>query len=100
MVLATLDHAESRFAVTAERVALAALGGGCQVPIGAYCRRDGDTYRSNTYRIGGCVSSPDGATVLRAEERGNDPQSLGSALADSLLKQGALQLLAQSGVGE
>jgi hydroxymethylbilane synthase len=91
-VLATLDHAESRFAVTAERVALAALGGGCQVPIGAYCRRDG-----SGYRISGCVSSPDGATVLRAEERGNDPQSLGAALADSLLKQGALQLLARQG---
>jgi hydroxymethylbilane synthase len=94
-VLATLDHAESRFAVTAERVALAALGGGCQVPIGAYCRRDGDAYR-----ISGCVSSPDGATVLRAEERGADAQEMGAALADSLLRQGALQLLAQSGVGK
>jgi hydroxymethylbilane synthase len=94
-VLATLDHAESRFAVTAERVALAALGGGCQVPIGAYCRREG-----NQYQISGCVSSPDGATVLRAEERGDDSQLLGSTLADSLLKQGALQLLAQSGVAK
>ncbi|HEY3989613.1 MAG TPA: hydroxymethylbilane synthase [Acidobacteriaceae bacterium] len=90
--LTILDHAESRFAVTAERVALAALGGGCQVPIGAYCRRDG-----NQYRISGCVSSPDGATVLRAEERGTDAESLGAGLADSLLKQGALQLLAQQG---
>jgi hydroxymethylbilane synthase len=90
--LASLEHAESRFAVTAERVALAALGGGCQVPIGAYCRRDG-----NQYRITGCVSSPDGATVLRAEERGADAPALGAALADSLLKQGALQLLAQAG---
>jgi len=94
-VLATLDHAESRFAVTAERVALAALGGGCQVPIGAYCRREG-----NQYQISGCVSSPDGATVLWAEERGDDSQLLGSTLADSLLKQGALQLLAQSGVAK
>ena len=94
-VLASLEHAESRFAVTAERVALAALGGGCQVPIGAYCRRD-DAYLSGMYRITGCVSSPDGATVLRAEERGVDAQELGAALADSLLKQGALQLLAQA----
>jgi hydroxymethylbilane synthase len=92
-VLAVLDHAESRFAVTAERVALAALGGGCQVPIGAYCRRDGDSYL-----ISGCVSSPDGMTVLRAEERGVDAQALGEALADSLLRQGALQLLAQQGM--
>jgi hydroxymethylbilane synthase len=92
LVLASLEHAESRFAVTAERVALAALGGGCQVPIGAYCRQDGDQYW-----ITGCVSSPDGATVLRAEERGVDAQGLGASLADSLLKQGALQLLAQAG---
>jgi hydroxymethylbilane synthase len=96
-VLASLEHAESRFAVTAERVALAALGGGCQVPIGAYCRRDGDAYRADMYRITGCVSSPDGATVLRAEERGADAQALGATLADSLLKQGALQLLARQG---
>jgi hydroxymethylbilane synthase len=94
-VLASLDHAESRFAVTAERVALAALGGGCQVPIGAYCRRDGDAYR-----ITGCVSSPDGATVLRAEERGQDALTLGEVLADSLLRQGALQLLAQQGTSK
>jgi hydroxymethylbilane synthase len=91
-VLGNLDHAESRFAVTAERVALAALGGGCQVPIGAYCRRDGDAYR-----ISACVSSPDGATVLRAEMRGDDAPSLGADLADALLRQGALQLLAQQG---
>jgi hypothetical protein len=37
---------------------------------------------------------------LRAEERGDDSQLLGSTLADSLLKQGALQLLAQSGVAK
>jgi hydroxymethylbilane synthase len=91
-VLASLDHAESRFAVTAERVALAALGGGCQVPIGAYCRREGDAYR-----ISGCVSSPDGAMVLRAEMHGSDAPSLGADLADALLRQGALQLLAEQG---
>ena len=36
--VAFLDHAPTRFAVTAERAALAALGGGCQVPIGIHCR--------------------------------------------------------------
>jgi hydroxymethylbilane synthase len=92
-VLATLDHAESRFAVTAERVALAALGGGCQVPIGAYCRPEGAEYR-----ISGCVSSPDGATVLRAEARGIDAEALGTDLADSLLRQGARHLLDQQGI--
>ena len=36
--VAFLDHAPTRFAVTAERAALAELGGGCQVPIGIHCR--------------------------------------------------------------
>ena len=34
--VAFLNDPDTRFAVTAERVALAALGGGCQVPIGAH----------------------------------------------------------------
>ena len=34
--VAFLEHPDTRFAVTAERVALAALGGGCQVPIGIH----------------------------------------------------------------
>ena len=37
-VLAPLEDAETRSAVTAERSALAGLGGGCQVPIGAWGR--------------------------------------------------------------
>jgi hydroxymethylbilane synthase len=37
--VAFLDDPDTRFAVTAERAALAALGGGCQVPIGVHCRR-------------------------------------------------------------
>src|SRR5580658_6803949 len=36
--VAFLDDAATRFAVTAERAALAELGGGCQVPIGIHCR--------------------------------------------------------------
>src|SRR6266568_5088577 len=36
--VAFLDDSNTRFAVTAERAALAALGGGCQVPIGIHCR--------------------------------------------------------------
>ena len=94
-LLERLEHPETRFAVTAERVALAALGGGCQVPIGAYCHQDGDVYR-----IRGCVSSPDGATVLRAERRGADASALGLELADALLRQGALRLLSQPGAAK
>ena len=95
-VLAALEDAETRFCVTAERVALAALGGGCQVPIGAFCRR-GERVEGSTgeeFHLAGCVSSPDGSTVLRAEAWGSDAQALGATVADQLLKRGALQLLA------
>src|SRR5271155_4607166 len=37
-----LEHPESRIAVTAERAVLRAMGGGCQVPIGAYATVEGD----------------------------------------------------------
>ena len=40
--LQPLEDRDTRLAITAERRCLAALGGGCLVPIGAYCHRDGD----------------------------------------------------------
>jgi hydroxymethylbilane synthase len=101
-VLAAIEDRETRFCVTAERVALGALGGGCQVPIGAFCRRisgNGDGDAGAEFHLAGCVSSPDGSTVLRAEERGGDAQRLGEALAEDLLKRGALELLAAGSAG-
>ncbi|MBT5773272.1 MAG: hydroxymethylbilane synthase [Dehalococcoidia bacterium] len=41
-LLAALDHAETRAAVTAERGLLAALGTGCSLPVGAYATVTGD----------------------------------------------------------
>ncbi len=43
-ILQPLDDAATRYAVTAERAALHALGGGCSVPIGIYCAADGAGY--------------------------------------------------------
>ena len=70
--LAFLDHADTRFAVTLERAALAALGGGCQVPIGIHCRPSADT-KSDTqhgsgsfaYEIFGVVASPETGESVR-----------------------------------
>lgn len=92
--LGFLDHAATRFCVTAERATLAALGGGCQVPIGIYCRPSGEGFL-----ITGVVASPDGASVLRAElehQQGISATALGETLAQRLLEQGANALLQSS----
>jgi len=43
-ILKPLDDAPTRYAVTAERVALHALGGGCSVPIGIFCETSDGGY--------------------------------------------------------
>ena len=86
-----LEHAETRVAVTAERAVLAALGGGCQVPIGAHATLDG-----TMIRIRAIVVSPDGRQVIRKESSGNaaEAAALGRALGDELLAEGGAKILA------
>jgi hydroxymethylbilane synthase len=85
-----LNHPPTRYAVTAERAALAALGGGCQVPIGIHCF-PGD----NGYSIVAAVASPDGSEVLRIamDRQQVEPVALGNAVAATLLDRGAARLL-------
>jgi hydroxymethylbilane synthase len=91
--VAFLDDPATRFAVTAERAALAALGGGCQVPIGAHCR----PHDRDRFEILGVVADPDGSRVLRGNALGNDAVELGRNLAADLMLQGARQLLQEIG---
>jgi hydroxymethylbilane synthase len=89
--LGFLDDAATRFAVTAERAALAALGGGCQVPIGINCY-----FIEPNWFITGVVTTPDGSGVVREElerARGVAPEALGEDLARRLVEQGAVELL-------
>lgn len=86
--LAFLDDAATRFAITAERTALNALGGGCQTPIGAHCRAS-----NGGHEILGVVAAPDGSRILKGHQTGSDPIALGKALADELIAKGAGQLL-------
>jgi hydroxymethylbilane synthase len=83
-ILAFLDRPDTRFAVTAERAALNALGGGCQVPIGMYCRREGESFRMN-----GVVASLEGEDRIAASTTGIHAEELGRELAAVLLKNGA-----------
>jgi hydroxymethylbilane synthase len=87
-----LNHAMTRYAVTAERAALAGLGGGCQVPIGIHCFA-GD----EGYSVVAAVAAPDGSEVLRVvldRQVGLLPEALGRKVAEELVRQGAQRLLA------
>ncbi len=87
---ARLDDAATRLAVEAERAVLASLGGGCQVPIGAYGRIDGD--RLDLVAL---VASPDGARVIRMNASGpaQDRLAIGEELGRRLLDAGAREIL-------
>ncbi len=88
LVLQPLEDRDTRLAVTAERGCLSTLGGGCLVPIGAYCHRDGDELSMRAV-----VASADGRQMIHAERRGTDPETLGEQLAQQLLEQGAGAIL-------
>lgn len=86
----TLDDADSRAAVTAERGLLGSLGGGCQVPIGAYAQVSGDTLR-----LQAVVISPEGDRVVRGERDGRTTEaaSIGRELGRQLLDAGGRAIL-------
>jgi hydroxymethylbilane synthase len=85
-----LDHRETRIAVTAERAVLAALGGGCQVPIGAYA-----TVEHDRIQLQAVIVSPDGTQIigLKAHGAAGDAAIIGRALGDQLLAEGGRQIL-------
>lgn len=86
--LAFLDDAAARSTTTCERALLNSLGGGCQVPIGAFAEMDG-----STLKLQAVVASPDGSRLLREAARGGHPEQLGSAVGRTLLKRGAQEIL-------
>jgi hydroxymethylbilane synthase len=98
-----LDHADTRFAVTVERAALAALGGGCQVPIGIHCRQvpfeawDGANEIKPRDEVFAVVASPESGATVRVYHRSvrdnNDPAALGREIAAMLMEAGAGPLL-------
>ena len=83
---------DPEYAVRAERALLASLGGGCQTPVAAL----GLPYDSGL-RLWGLVASPDGGRVARADLTGSpgDPEALGAALAEALVRRGATEILSE-----
>jgi hydroxymethylbilane synthase len=91
-LLRQIDHKRTRLAVTAERAVLAALGGGCQVPLGACATVSAD---GETIRLIAVVAGPDGARLIRVEREGSArrPAALGREVARELLRQGGSEIL-------
>jgi hydroxymethylbilane synthase len=85
-----LNHPETRLAVTAERALLASLGGGCQVPIGAYA-----AVEEGELRLTAVVCTPDGARLIRRSASGAPAaaEELGRELGEALLAAGADEIL-------
>jgi len=98
--VAFLDDVDTRFAVTVERAALAALGGGCQVPIGIHCRpsatraEDGGGPWDDIFAV---VAAPETGQAVRLFHRASradaDPAALGTLIAKMLIESGAGPLL-------
>jgi hydroxymethylbilane synthase len=92
--LGFLNDAETDLAVRSERSFLARLEGGCRVPIAAYAE-----VRGGTLRLRGYVGAVDGSRYLRRELEG-DParaEDLGLELAESMLRDGAAEIIRLTG---
>ncbi|MBV8346164.1 MAG: hydroxymethylbilane synthase [Mycolicibacterium sp.] len=98
-LLAEFDDADTRAAVTAERVLLAELEAGCSAPVGAIAEvvesidEDGNVFDELSLR--GCVATVDGSDVIRASgvatrERARE---LGSSVTAELFELGARELM-------
>ncbi|MFQ5880850.1 MAG: hydroxymethylbilane synthase [Candidatus Methylomirabilales bacterium] len=85
-----LNHRPSLLAIAAERAFLRRLGGGCQVPIAAYGRLEGDRLH-----LMGLVVRPDGTGMVRGERSGplEGTEEIGTALGEDLLRRGAHRIL-------
>jgi len=89
-LLRTIDHTATRLAATAERGFLEKLGGGCQLPVGAYAQAAGDILLLTVF-----LSSPDGKKAFRCKVEGLtlDPLQLASDAYLAVVERGGGPLL-------
>ncbi len=103
-LLAAVDHEPSHRALRAERAVLAALGGSCTVPVGAFAEAGeggeaGGAGRHGALRVSGLLASADGHVVIRLTRQGDDPEAVGAAVARALLEGGGASIGALGGFG-
>ena len=90
MHLEFLNDPAARAATACERALLNRLGGGCQVPIGAFAE-----IRKSKLHLEAIVADPSGSRLLRESRDGNldDPEQLGNAVGETLLNRGGDEIL-------
>ncbi len=101
-LLAELDDADSRAAVTAERALLAELEAGCSAPVGAIAEvvesidEDGRIFEELSLRS--CVAALDGSDVIRASGIGSPDRAreLGLSVAAELFDLGAREVMSSA----
>jgi hydroxymethylbilane synthase len=89
-MVAPLEHAPTRAAVTGERAFLKRLEGGCQVPIAGH-----GWVNETQFTLIGLVAEVDGSRLIKAEKSGplDSAEAIGSELAELLLSRGADKIL-------
>lgn len=89
-LIAPLNDESDALCVRAERAMNAALDGGCQVPVAGHAVLDGDRIT-----LSGLVASVDGSEVIRASESApaKEPEALGRAVGETLIRGGARRIL-------
>ena len=89
-IIQPLHHEDTYISVTAERSLLAALQGGCQVPIGAYAQVESDKLS-----LAAMVGTLDGRKIIRRTINGSkkEPEQTGKKLAQELNDAGAGEIL-------
>ena len=83
-----LDCEAARATTTCERALLNKLGGGCQVPIGAFAEM-----KEGMLTLIAVCAKPNGTTVLRQVQTGSDPLELGERTGLLLLHGGGEEIL-------
>jgi hydroxymethylbilane synthase len=89
-LLDAIENPTARLESECERALLGALGGGCQVPVGALAHAEGEGLTLNA-----AVFSVDGKTAVRASVKGRvaEATGIGTLVAQELIAGGGAELL-------
>lgn len=89
-LLYPLEDPASRLSSSTERKILHALGGGCQLPLGTFVRKD-----HSDYLIDACIAYPNGDRMMRMQVSSTETELMqnAKAVADKFLAEGGKEMI-------